>query len=78
MEKPDRNALGLTSEILHCDRTSHRYRVVEDEACIWWPEYASRLHRSTRKQIENADGARPKHWWVAPGPVRVVYDPVRA
>lgn len=77
MDTPDRNALGLTSNILNCDRLSHRYRVVDEHSCVWWPEYAARLHASTRHEIEDADGARPRHWWVALQPVQVVYDPVR-
>lgn len=77
LDRPHRLGLGLTSEILNCDRTSHRYRVVDDELCTSWVRYAERLDPSTRAQIEDVDGAMPKHWWVSPYPVPVVYDPVR-
>ncbi len=77
LDKPDRIGLGLTSEILYCDRTSHRYRVVDQELCTHWPLMAARLDPSTRAQLEDVDGAMPEHWWVSSHPVPVVYDPVR-
>lgn len=73
---PNRKGLGLTSEILNCDRTSHRYRVVDTSRCVWWPQMAQRLDPSTCAQVENVDGAMPTHWWISSYHVPVVYDPL--
>lgn len=72
LEAPNRNALGLTSHIVQCDRLTYRFEVVEHVAveryvdvrreffpAYWW------------KELERAEGAMPMHWFVslAPQPV---------
>lgn len=80
LNMPIRDALGLTSHMLGCDRAAHRYRVTDDSACVKWVD--SRLRhligpaREHTLELESAPGARPMHWWVAEVPVPVVYDPI--
>jgi hypothetical protein len=73
LDKPVRDALGLTSHILACDRTRHRYRVTNPDRTVRWVTVARNYPRD---EIEAELGARPMHWWVSPGPVPVVYDPL--
>ncbi|MGH9252915.1 MAG: hypothetical protein ACRD0W_25905 [Acidimicrobiales bacterium] len=72
LDVPMREALGLTSHILNCDRIVHRYRVTDTASCQRWLTY---LGRRWQLDLELADGARPAHWWVSEQPVPVVYDP---
>lgn len=78
LDHPDRNGLGLTSHTLRCDRTAHRYRVVNgaEGDCQWWMDIRDRLDPQMRDQLEQAPGAKPGHWWVSAFPIPVVYDPV--
>lgn len=73
---PIRDALGLTSTTLSCDRTKHRYRVLESSAIHPWTE--ARRTYSWGADLERAPGARPMHWFVATEAVSVVYDPIVA
>lgn len=77
MAVPTREALGLTSHLIKCDRTLHRYRVLDDAFVEWWPSFARPLSAHMRAELEQAPGARPSHWWVSTAPVPVVYDPRR-
>lgn len=76
MARPDRNALGLTSHTLRCDRTEHRYRVTDPTAVVPWHTVARLLTREQRDQLEAEPGARPMHWFVAVCGIAVVYDPL--
>jgi hypothetical protein len=72
LDTPDRAGLGLTSQILPCDRTEFRF-AVDTDAAVHWPRFARVLSRSTREQLEAAPGALPMHWWVAgPEPISVL------
>lgn len=73
---PIREALGLTSTILACDRTAHRYRVTDAAGIIPWTA-VRRVYR-WGLALELAPRARPAHWFVATEPVAVVYDPIPA
>lgn len=74
MAVPARDALGLTSEILTCDRTEYRFEAayVPPELVPWvsvrqgfrWAEY-----------LESAPGARPAHWWVSDIDVSALWVP---
>lgn len=75
MRVPVREALGLTSHTLTCDRTQYRYRVTSRGDIEWWPHFARALLPSQRRLLEEEPGARPMHWWVSGSPVPVVYDP---
>lgn len=76
LSRPNRDALGLTSTILTCDRTAHRYRVTDTRDLIHWTHV--RRNHPWAAELESAPGARPMHWWVARHPVPVAYDPIGA
>ena len=71
LELPFREPLGLTSYVLGCDRSQHRYRVTDETTCVPWVKFARR-----DRSIE-IEGTKPMHWWVSEEPVPVVYDPHR-
>lgn len=73
LDTPDVDGLGLTSTTLRCDRTEVRYRVVSGDAVPWreWAE-TNRIDRTTRSEL--TFGRRPRHWFVATGPVGVIRD----
>lgn len=62
---PIRDALGLSSLGLVCDRIEHRYRVTDAETCRWWIEARKVMPSEWRVPLEQAPGARPRHWWVS-------------
>jgi hypothetical protein len=63
LDTPDRSALGLTSNILLCDRTEYRVTVSTSEA-VHWPVFARTIPRHIRRALEEAPGAMPMHWYV--------------
>lgn len=71
---PHRGALGLTSHILACDRTAHRYRATLAASIVPW--VTVRRDWAWAEELESAPGAMPKHWYVSPAAVPVVYDPI--
>lgn len=73
LDTPLAGALGLTSNILGCDRTEHRYRVV-NYTPMRYLTIRRDLPARLREDLENAPGAMPAHWMVAYTPVPVVYD----
>jgi hypothetical protein len=72
LDQPDRDALGLTSHILDCDRTEHRLTVQNDGHVYHWTQWCrlKAIPRHQRDAIELADGAQPMRWWVTPDPIR--------
>lgn len=70
LDPPIPAALGLTSLILHCDRTEHSF-AVETDSAVWWPRYARRVPRDAREALESAPGVMPAHWWVSEEPLRL-------
>lgn len=74
LAEPDRDGLGLTSSMLHCDRTEIRYTVVDSQnvAVMSWHQWAEIEHipRNVRSALEF--GGKPLHWYVALGPIQVV------
>jgi hypothetical protein len=75
LDVPDRLALGLTSKMLDCDRTAHRYRATTYKP-IRYVSFRRDLPKRLRDELEDASGALPMHWWMAYTPVSVVYDPL--
>lgn len=75
LDSPDRDALGLTSKIIACDRTQFRASVefdpLTDEDVMHWPAFARRLRRMDREMFEAVPGVRPVHWYVALQPFPV-------
>lgn len=64
---PDVSALGLTSHILDCDRTTHRFRATHLGALVSFAE----VWRGP-----DVLPGEPDHWWVAFTNVPVVLDEV--
>lgn len=77
LETPDRDALGLTSHMLNCDRTEVRFAVRPDDL-KWAMRYASwaravHLRRADREALETATpGLLPAHWFVSLVPLWAV------
>ena len=71
LAQPARNALGLTSHTISCDRTAYRVTVQTDQA-VWWPIWARRLDPAVRRGFDMAYGAMPAHWWVTTHQLRPV------
>jgi hypothetical protein len=72
---PNRDALGLTSHALDCDRTEHRYRATDTLSCRPYTDLRRALPDDAwRLSLETAPGARLRHWWVSLEPVPVVLD----
>lgn len=69
LDVPDRHALGLTSVMLSCDRTTYRCRVELQAGVEHWPTYARRhgIPQPLRDVLE-ADSL-PMHWYVADVPL---------
>lgn len=70
LAEPHRDALGLTSVTLRCDRTE--YRVVVETDAERWVRFARPLGPETREAFETTPGALPMHWWVSEVPVPVL------
>lgn len=71
MAVPVRDALGLTSYCLDCDRTEYRFTVLGEPAeLVPWVS-VRREYDDWGRLLESAPGARPRHWWVSPLPVFV-------
>jgi hypothetical protein len=66
---PVREALGLTSHILKCDRMEHAFRVYSEHMVPWME--VRKLY-DFRDALESAPGAMPMHWYVSPVAVPAV------
>jgi hypothetical protein len=79
LAKPNRDALGLTSHMLRCDRTAHRYRIDPTLLLPWIDvrhDVMRKLGMATVEELEATPGSRPMHWWVGFSPVMADYDPL--
>lgn len=74
LDYPMRDALGLTSYVVGCDRTTYRYRVTDASNARRWVRFRRGLPGAL--DLDFAPGALPMHWWVSLEPVPVVFDPV--
>lgn len=74
LDVPIPGVLGLTSDLLDCDRTAHRYRVVASSGpVVPWTAARKRLDPVFLDQLEQPP-AMLRHWFVSTLPVRVVLD----
>lgn len=64
---PAREPLGLTANYSKCDRTAYRYRITEASSVYPW--MAIRKVFDWAPELEAAEGARPRHWFVSSVPV---------
>jgi hypothetical protein len=70
-------ALGLRGEIVHCDRTEHRFEVLDPTVFEPWSAFARRhvraggLARLARELLDSTPGGFPRHWFVTTAPVPV-------
>lgn len=73
LEVPVRDALGLTSHVLDCDRTEARVLVPAHPAIEpWWRwRRAHPEHRAWARELEDSPGARPAHWFVSATPLPI-------
>lgn len=69
LAEPNREGLGLTSAILTCDRTVHRFEVTDATEVERWVN-VRRFH-PWAAILESAPGAMPAHWWLSTEPVPV-------
>jgi hypothetical protein len=72
MPEPQRLALGLTQHLVRCDRTAFRFTV--DGSAEPWTAWAHR-HRvpaAVRFELDGAEGALPRAWWVSETPLTAV------
>jgi len=67
-----RYEVGLTSDLLTCDRMAHRFQAKDPSTLERWTRAARnwRIPPVVRDELE--DGRLPAHWWVAFDPVEVV------
>ncbi len=68
--EPDRDALGLTSRTLPCDRTRWRVTVERSPSVRPWLSVRSRFVPSVVADLEH--GALPARWFVSVEPLAVV------
>lgn len=73
--EPEREALGLTSRMLACDRLQFRYRVEADRAQRYldWAARVS-LPFSWRAELEAIHGVRPETWFVLESSALAILD----
>lgn len=76
METPDRLALGLTSQILRCDRLDYRYLVGVCAAPEPWLTSRYRFEAPIKAvlMLEAIDGVQPTRWWVSPVRLFAAFD----
>jgi hypothetical protein len=76
MATPDAEALGLTAVSLSCDRTAHRYHVLQPELftpwATWWP---GRVDPRVVSELSYPP-KRPAAWWLATEHVAAEYAPI--
>jgi hypothetical protein len=65
IDRPDRQALGLTSHVLNCDRTEVRFTV--DVPATRWEDFAAFANPRWRRRKEKR--RRPWTWWVYAAPI---------
>lgn len=65
LDTPDRDALGLTSQFITCDRTKHRFTVADESFVVPWTEWARehKVSHLVRDYLEQF--GLPRHWFVS-------------
>ncbi len=70
-----RDTLGLTSLILDCDRTEHRFKAAKTIGILPWAAARRYFDPWTATAWEKAPGVDPTRWWVAFKPVPIEEKP---
>lgn len=70
-----RAALGLTMNLITCDRMKHRYLVTDTDGILPWVQLRRAVHPRLAAALEEADGVMPMHWWVSFQPLPARYVP---
>jgi hypothetical protein len=73
---PERDAVGLTSSMLDCDRLQFRYRALGASKCVPWSSVRSLVPPAVLRDLESF--GKPESWWISREPLRVVLDDDRA
>lgn len=74
LAEPDREATGLTSETISCDRMEHRYAVGPGSVCVPWLASPWRASTASGLLADLEDYGDPEHWWVADRAVKARWD----
>lgn len=69
LERPERLAVGLTSDILKCDRMEVRYATTQ--SCEPWRAFIERVAAARSMRQLHYPGTQPEHWFVSTVDVRV-------
>lgn len=80
LEAPFVNALGLTRQLIPCDRTRYRYRLNAADLRLvrrWLDVRREVREMPGVEALESAPGAMPAHWFVTEVPVHVLLDEVK-
>ena len=64
---PVRDAVGLTSTFLTCDRTAARCTVTDTAHCLKWhgSNYRRLVHPANLAALEDPRWTRPDTWWIS-------------
>lgn len=73
-EAPDAQALGLTRTLVKCDRTAHRYRILQPHNFQRWGRLRASYPQELVDALELSPGAAPAHWWVSRVPIAAALD----
>ena len=71
LDQPAARPLGLTHEAIDCDRTAHRFLVLDPRPIRAWLDCPELCGTTWGKLLEAAPGAMPAHWYVSAEPVAV-------
>lgn len=81
LDYPFRDALGLTSRILKCDRTQYRFDVdmveLDPTVVMPWVRLRREFEPHVVEALETAEGAMPMHWFLAVEPIKATFAPGR-
>lgn len=72
---PDIEGLGLTKQILSCERWTHRYRITNHRPIMPFADMQYRFSLDAQMDLLTGD-AKPEHWFVSWKPLPAVYDPL--
>lgn len=77
LDVPVRDALGLTSKILECDRTEHRFKINDPEGIIPYVEFRKQLPEELIFMLELVPGVMVRHWYISTIPRAADLAPLR-